>query len=176
MTNFPILYYLLHDKVSHHSEFNMFSTQVCLVLLCCSKDITWCQKSFFGGWNLLLNWGSSWTMIAMTLCQISVFKIGLQCWWRSNHILYQPPSVIFPEWKLGPINLAIYGSMKYSKVSKKKVYKLCHMTNFWKLSDLASTAGFRSTIYRKLPKFITWQSFKVSPLGFRVCGPIGQGL
>ena len=92
-----------------------------------AKDIRWCQKSSFGGWNLLptrnyqdnnfIDFVSD-KCAKKLVCNVSE---GATMFCASCHL------VIFPEWKLGPINLAIYGVMKYSKViSKECLQTLSH--------------------------------------------------
>ena len=86
--------------------------------------------------------------------------------WFEILVRKQPPFVpatILSSFTTGNKDQLIWLSMvlwNIKKLSKKNVYKLCHMIMFWKLSDSVSTTGFRSTIYRKLPEFITRQSFQ----------------
>ena len=118
-----------------------------------AKDIRWCQKSSFGEWNLLptrnnqnnnfINFVSD-KCAKKLVCNVSK-DATMFC--VSHHL------VIFPEWKLGPVNLAIYSVVKYSKVISKECLQTLSHDNV--LKDLASTTGFKSTIYRKLPEFIT---------------------
>ena len=68
------------------------------------EDGTFCQP------------GITRTTISSTLCQISVFKIGLKCRWRSNHVLCQPPSCCLSCVEIMNIYLAINGVMKYSEL------------------------------------------------------------
>ena len=67
--------------------------------------------------------------ISPTLCQISVFKIGLKCWWGSNHILCQPPSC-----HLSCVEI----------VNNYSGYQRHHEI-------------FRTYLKRKFTNFITWQ-------------------
>ena len=91
-----------------------------------AKDIRWCQKSSFGGWNLLPtrnNQNNNFINFVLDKCTKKlVCNVGKEATFCvSRHL------VNFPEWKLGPINLAINGVVKYSKViSKACLHTLSH--------------------------------------------------
>ena len=137
-----------------------------------AKDIRWCQKSSFGGWNLLLtrnNLNNNFIDFVSDKCAKKlVCNVGEEAtmFCVSHHL------VIFPEWKLRPINLAIYGVMKYSKViSKECLQTLSHdnvlevtrfsLYNWIQINHLQKVARlYHLTIFSK---FLHWDFMFVVP-------------
>ena len=139
-----------------------------------AKDIRWCQKSSFGGWNLLptsnyhdnnfINFVSD-KCAKKLVCNVSE---GATTFCVSCHL------VIFPAWKLGPINLAIYSVMKYSKLISKESLPFLSHDNVLKVVRFSIYSWIQINHLQKAARVSRDNLFKVSPLAFHVCSPIDQ--
>ena len=150
--------------------------------MCCSVQmclgfyyaiaIRWCQKSSFGGWNLLptrnyqdnnfIDFVSD-KCARKLVCNVSK---GATMFCVSCHL------VIFPEWKLGPINLTIYSVMKYSKVFSKECLQTLPHDNVLKVLRFSIYSWIQINCLQKVArvyhmtifsKFLHWDSMFAVP-------------
>ena len=142
------------------------SVQMCLgFCYSIAKDIRWCQKSSFGGWNLLQTRNYQDNNFIDFVSDKCAKKLvcnvgeGATTFCVSHHL------VIFPEWKLGPINLAIYSAMKYSKVISKECLQTLSHDNVLKVLRFSSYSWIQINHLQKVargchmtifPKFLHW--------------------
>ena len=138
------------------------------------KDIRWCQKSSFGGWNILPTRNNENNNFINFLSDKCAKKLVWNVGEEATTFCVSCHLAIFPDWKLGPINLAIYSVLKYSKViSEECLQTLSHdnvlkdtRISLYNWNNYSSTESCQSLSHDSL--------YKVSPLGFYVCGPIDQ--